>query len=100
MRCPMPMPKCPVATEWVPRKRSHTSSPPFRCGERHHLTSPSPGPIWLWLRMREMRGRRKQGKGLMLLKCLLHARLFVGNISWTLHNSHTRKTVLLSPFYR
>ena len=36
----------------------------------------------------------------MLLKCLPHARLFVGNISWTLHNSLTRKTVLLSPFYR
>ena len=100
MRCPTPMPKCPVATEWVPRKQSRTSSPPFRYGERQYLTSPSPGPIWLWLRMRGMRGRRKQGKGLRLLKCLPHARLFVGNISWTLHNSLTGKTVLLSPFYR
>ena len=61
---------------------------------------PFSGPIWLGLRMRGMRERRKQGKGLMLLKCLPQARLFVGNISWTLHNSLTRKTVLLSPFYR
>ena len=36
----------------------------------------------------------------MLLKYLLHARLFVGNISWTPHNSLMRKTLLLSPFYR
>lgn len=100
MRCPTPMPKCLVVTEWVPRKQSCTSSPPFRCAERQHLTSPFPSPIWLGLRMRGMRGRRKQGKGLMLLKCLPHARLFVGNISWTLDNSLTRKTVLLSPFYR
>lgn len=35
-----PRSMCPVATEWIPRIRSHTFALPFR----QHLTSPSPAP--------------------------------------------------------
>lgn len=41
---------------------------------------PFPGPHLAGLR-RGMGRRRRQGKELMLLKCLLHDRLFVGSIS-------------------
>ena len=45
-----------------------------------------------------MEGGRRQGKELLLLKCLLHARLFVGNTPWITHKSPVRQALLLSLF--
>lgn len=62
------------------------SLPP--CG-RASSHFPFPGPHRAGVEDEEIGGRKRQGKELML-KCLLHSRFFVGNISGTPHDSPVR----------